>query len=168
MNYEEIIINEYVEQFKIYMKSEEDLIEMFESENVNEDWIQNYHIYDPTWINSWKKIISFKELIKESIEDEKKIFEIVKKSLNSGNLFNLKLDNKSIYTKNGDQYLINPMKPFDLISDEVWKLFSKNTNNKNCEGKISLLKGNKKIIIRLDEYCYSVRFLSKKNSSNKK
>ena len=168
MNYEEIIINEYVEQFKIYMKSEKDLIEMFESENVNEDWIQNYHIYDPTWINSWKKIISFKELIKESIKDEKKIFEIIKKSLNSGNLFNLKLDNKSIYTKNGDQYLINPMKPFDLISDEVWKLFSKNTNNKNCEGKISLLKGNKKIIIRLDEYCYSVRFLSKKNSSNKK
>jgi len=161
MSYEEIIINEYVEQYKIFMESEKQLIEMFESENINENWIQNYHIYDPAWINSWKEIISFDELIKESIEDTNKIIEIIKKSLNSGNWFNAKLDNKS------KKYLINPMKPFDLISDEVWKLFTKNTSNKNCEGKISLLKGNKKIIIRLDEYCYSIRFLSKKNSPNK-
>ena len=168
MSYEEIIINEYVEQYKIFMESEKQLIEMFESENFNENWIQNYHIYDPAWINSWKEIISFHELIKESIEDKNKISEIIKKSLNSGNLFNAKLDNKSIYNIKNDKYLINPMKPFDLISDKVWKLFTKNTSNKNCEGKISLLKGNKKIIIRLDEYCYSIRFLSKKNSPNKK
>jgi hypothetical protein len=168
MSYEEIIIKEYVEQYKKYMESEEQLIKMLGSEEFDEKWNENYHIYDPTWINSWKEIISFNELIKEEIEDENKIFEIIKKNLNSGNLLNLKLDNKSIYNKKKEKYLINPMKRFDLISDEVWKMFSKNTNIKNCDGKIFLLKGNKKIIIRLDEYFYSVRFLTNKNSSNKK
>ena len=168
MSYEEIIIKEYIEQFKQYMKSEKQLIEMLESEKVVNEWNKNYHIYDPTWINSWKEIISFKELIKEKIEDENKIFKIIKNNLNSRNLFNLKLDNKSIYNIKEGKYLINPMKRFDLISDEVWKIFSKNTNIENCDGKISLLQGNKKIIIRLDDYCYSVRFFTKKNSSNEK
>ena len=168
INYEEIIINKYVEQFTKYMESEKQLIEMFESENVNNNINQIYHIYDPDWINNWKEIISFKELIKEDTEDKKKIYEIIKKSLNSGNLYNIKLDNKGIYKKEKDKYLIKPMKPFDIISDEVWKLFSKNTNTKNCDGKISLLKGNKKIIIPLNDVCYSIRFLSKKNNSNKK
>ena len=168
MSYEEIIIKEYIEQFKQYMKSEKQLIKMLESELVVNEWNENYHIYDPTWINSWKEIISFKELIKEKIEDENKIFKIIKNNLNSRNLFNLKLDNKSIYNIKEGKYLINPMKRFDLISDEVWKIFSKNTNIENCDGKISLLQGNKKIIIRLDDYCYSVRFFTKKNSSNEK
>ena len=168
INYEEIIINKYVEQFTKYMESEKQLIEMFESENVDNNINQIYHIYDPDWINNWKEIISFKELIKEDTEDKKKIYEIIKKSLNSGNLYNIKLDNKGIYKKERDKYLIKPMKPFDIISDEVWKLFSKNTNTKNCDGKISLLKGNKKIIIPLNDVCYSIRFLSKKNNFNKK
>jgi hypothetical protein len=166
MSYEEKIIKEYIEQFNQYMESEKQLKEMLKSKEVNEKWSENYHIYGSTWINSWKKIINFKELIKEEIKDENKKFEIIKNNLHSGNLFNLKLDDKSIYNKEKKKYLINPMKRFDLISDEVWKLFSKNTNIKNCDGKISLLKGNKKIIIKLYEYCYSVRFLTKKNSSN--
>lgn len=168
INYEEIIINEYVEQFTKYMESEKQLIEMLESEDVNININQIYHIYDTAWINSWKKIISFKELIKEDTEDKKNVYEIIKKSLNSENLCNIKLGNKGIYKEEKGKYLIKPMKPFVIISDEVWKLFSKNTKTKNCDGKISLLKGNKKIIIPLNNVCYSIRFLSKKNSSNKK
>ena len=47
------IINEYVEQFKIYMKSEKDLIEMFESENVNEDLKSNNQL---AWIQAMNNI----------------------------------------------------------------------------------------------------------------
>ena len=164
MIYEELNVNEYIDQYIKYMESNKKLIELFQSENVHENWIQDYHIYDRVWINSWKEIISFKDLVKEGIEDKNKIFEIIKQSLNSGTHPNLKFDYKSIYD---EKCLINPIKPFDLISDDVWKLFSKSNDNKSCDGKVSLLIGKNKIIICLNEYCYSVRYLTKSKNFNK-
>lgn len=66
------------------------------------------------------------------------------------------LENKKIYNKDG----VNPMESFDIISDDVWKLFDKKNENSEFNGKVSILKGNKKIIIRFNENTYSVRYLT--------
>ena len=50
------------------------------------------------------------------------------------------------------------MKTFDIITDEVWKLFDFRNENSNCNGKVSILKGNRKILIRVDENNYCVKY----------
>ena len=58
------------------------------------------------------------------------------------------------------------MKTFDIISDEVRKLFDElKKENANYNGKVSLLKGNRKIIIRLDGNNYYVKYLTNKNEN---
>jgi hypothetical protein len=52
------------------------------------------------------------------------------------------------------------MKSFDIISDDVWKLFDSKKENSEYNGKVSILKGNKKIIIRFNENTYCVRYLT--------
>ena len=51
------------------------------------------------------------------------------------------------------------MNTFDIISDEAWKLFNNNNKNFNFNEKISLKKGNKKIIIKFDENNYHIKYL---------
>ena len=52
------------------------------------------------------------------------------------------------------------MKSFDIISDDVLKLFDQKNENSEYNGKVSILKGNKKKIIRFNENTYSVRYLT--------
>ena len=52
------------------------------------------------------------------------------------------------------------MKSFDIISDDVLKLFDQKNENYEYNGKVSILKGNKKKIIRFNENTYSVRYLT--------
>ena len=55
------------------------------------------------------------------------------------------------------------MKTYYLISEDTWKLFDIKNENSNYDGNVSILKGNKKIIIKFDDNNYSVKFLKSKN-----
>ena len=52
------------------------------------------------------------------------------------------------------------MKTFDIISDEVQGLFDIKNENIIYNGKVSLLKGNRKILLCLDENIYYIKYLS--------
>ena len=52
------------------------------------------------------------------------------------------------------------MKQFDIISDEVWNLFDAKNDNLNYNGKVSIKKGNRKILVRLDDDNCCVKYLT--------
>ena len=53
------------------------------------------------------------------------------------------------------------MKQFYIITDNAWNSFDIKKKNIKYNGKVSLLKGNKKIIIKYDENNYSVKYFNK-------
>ena len=132
------IIRDLNEQNKKYEESNKKLVEMISSNECQNEWSDNYHVIDHDWMIKWKDLISLQKNIKQLNLD--------------------KLNNQTIYYEGSNN--INPMKKFDIISDDVWRLFNINNDNSQYNGKISILKGNRKIIIRFNENTYLVKYLT--------
>jgi len=144
-------INNLADQYAKFVKSNKQLMDMIKTEKIDKESFKNYHVIDHDYIIQWKDLISYDNLTKKN---NKEICDIIrKKNINSKEF---KLRNENIYTKDA----VNPMKSFDIISDDVWKLFDQKNENSEFNGKVSILKGNKKIIIRFNENTYSVRYLT--------
>ena len=75
--------------------------------------------------------------------DIKSIIEFLQKKIND--IENPK--NKGFFYLEEKNVIIDPIKPFDIIIDELWKLFVLNNEKNNYNRKVSLLKGNRKIVI---------------------
>jgi hypothetical protein len=145
-----------IEQYKKYEESNKKLLEMISTDKCQKEWSDNYHVIDHDWIIKWKDLISYDNLEKEckNGNDYQSYFE---KNIKEFNLD--KLNNQTIYYEGNNN--IDPMKKFDIISDDAWRLFNiKNNDNSQYNGKISILKGNGKIIIRFNENNYSVKYLT--------
>ena len=156
MNIEKIR-NLVKDQYQKFTESKKKLFDMLLSEKVQENWEDNYHLINHDWIIKWKETISFDKLDKQnSNEIKNNICDFIQENTKSNYIKNLtEIGNYCLKNKINDI-----MKSFDIISDEVWKLFDiKNINDKYNE-KFSLLKGNKKILIRIDENIYYIKYLS--------
>mgnify|MGYP002624805756 CR=1 FL=1 len=145
-------INILADQYKGYIRSNKQLMDMIKTEKINNEWMKNYHVIDHDYIIQWKDLISYDSLTKKKNEE---IIDIIKKNYIHQKKLD-KLQNKNIYDSNK----VNPMKSFDIISDDVWKLFDQKKENSEFNGKVSILKGNKKILVRFNENTYSVRYLT--------
>ena len=157
-------IREFANQYEKYIESNKKLAEMISTEKTDEEWSDNYHLIDQDWLIKWKDIISFDKLIKLIKENNNinvlKFFEENIKKIDID-----KLDNKSIYYDIDNIDKIDLMKPFDIITDEVWKLFDLKNENVKYNGKVSILKGNRKIIIRVDDNNYLVKYRTNDNEN---
>ena len=158
------IIILFKEQYKKYKESNKKLMEMILNENPQYTWESHYHLIDDFWMTNWKDKICFNKLFNldktEYKGEEEKIIEFIKKNAKSNTIE--KLNNEKIYYPISNKKIINPMQSFDLISDEAWNLFAQNTNS-NYDGKVYILGGNKKILIKFDENNYSINYLTFKN-----
>ena len=153
------ILNILSKQYQEFIMSNERLRDMILTEEAKDIWIENYHLIDHDYIIRWKNSIFFDELEKEKIRDQEKIIKFLEKNIKVKGLE--KLNNEYIYYDIKDKYLIDPMKSFDLISDVAWKLFDIKNENLKYNGEVSILKGNRKIIIKFDDNNYSVKYLNK-------
>ena len=158
------IINFFKEQYKKYKESNQKLKQMILNENPQYIWDNHYHLIDHDWLVYWKDNISFYELNnldKTNYKgDEEKIIKFIRENAKSKEI--AKLNNKTIYYPISNKKIIDPMQTFDLISDEAWNLFASN-NNTNYDGRVSILGGNRKILIKFNENNYSVKYLTFKN-----
>ena len=154
----EKIRNLVKDQYQKFTESNKKLFDMLLSEEIQENWEDNYHLIDHDWILKWKEAISFDYLDKQNSDEIKNsICDFIQENTKS---------NYIKYLNNIEFYCLKDkkndlMKSFDIISDEVWKLFDINNINDKYNGKVSLLKGNRKILIRLDENIYYIKYLSK-------
>jgi hypothetical protein len=145
-----------IEQYKKYEESNKKLLEMISTDKCQKEWSDNYHVIDHDWIIKWKDLISYDKLEKEC-KNGNDYQNYLQENIKEYNLD--KLNNQTIYYEGNNT--IDPMKKFDIISDDAWRLFNiKNNDNSQYNGKISILKGNGKIIIRFNENNYSVKYLT--------
>ena len=152
-----------LEQYKKFNESRKCLMDMLLTEDAQDNWEENYHLIDHDWIVKWKDYVSFDDLEKKSSREIVDVCQYI--DFDSKKIDELKvLNNKSIYYGRENNDIVDPLKTFDIISHEVWKLFDELKNeNANYNGKVSLLKGNRKIIIRLDQNNYYVKYLANNN-----
>ena len=161
-NSSEVSIKDIAQQFEKFIESNKLLLNMITSAESKDDWEDNYHLIDSTWISTWKENISFENLEKLDYGGNfKTLCSKIESSIKSKT--QEKLNNKEIYYNIDSKKVIDPMKEFYLVSDDVWKLLDKENENVNYDGKVSILKGNKKIITKFDENNYSVKYLADKN-----
>ena len=153
------------EQYKKFNESLKNLMDMLLTEDAQDNWKDNYHLIDHDWIVKWKDSVCFDDLEKKSSGGIVDVCQYI--DFDSKKIDGLKgLNNKSIYYGRENNDSVDPLKTFDIISDEVWKLFDTLKNeNANYNGKVSLLKGNRKVIIRLDQNNYYVRYLTNNNEN---
>jgi hypothetical protein len=145
-------LNNLVDQYLKFIKSNKQLMDMIKTEEIDKESFTNYHVIDHDYIIQWKDLISYDKLTGKNHD---KIYDIIgQNNINSKSFPELK--NKNIYENDA----VDPMKSFDIISDDVWKLFDQKNENSKYNGKVSILKGNKKKIIRFNENTYSVRYLT--------
>ena len=160
------IINLLKEQYKKYKESNKKLIQMILNENPQERWDNHFHLIDHDWLVNWKDNIDYNNLNnldeKEYKGEDGKIIEFIKKNTKSKRIE--KINNEKIYYPISNKKIIDPMKTFDLISDEAWNLFALNTKS-NYDGKVSILGGKRKILVKYDENNYSVKYLTFKDLS---
>ena len=158
-------IREFATQCQKFMESNTKLVEMISTEKIDKVWSDHFHLIDHDWLIKWKDLISFDKLIKQNIPNNNKdysnICKVIEENIQNINIDNL--DNKSIYYDNLDK--VDPMKPFDIITDEVWRLFDLKNENLKYNGKVSILKGNRKIIIRFDDNNYFVKYRTNDNQN---
>lgn len=153
-------IEDLSKQCEKYIESDKKLIEMIKTEKSEKEWKENYHVIDHDWVIKWKDLVSFDSLVKENYDQNyNNIFNYIKTKNIQINKID-KLNNQSIYYVDNDKYLVNPMKTYDIITDDVYRLLDKNNENSKFNGKVSILKGNKKIIVRFDENNYLVKYLA--------
>ena len=153
-------IEDLSKQCEKYIESDRKLMEMITTEKSEKEWKENYHVIDHDWVIKWKDLVSFDSLVKEYYDPNyNNIFNYIKTKNIQINKID-KLNNQSIYYVDNDKYLVNPMKTYDIITDDVYRLLDKNNENSKFNGKVSILKGNKKIIIRFDENNYLVKYLA--------
>ena len=146
-----------VKQYQSFNKSNKNIMKMIISEEAKEEWIDNYHLIDNSWLEKWKEIINYNFLIKENKDDDyKSIYSFIEKNIKPNILE--ELNNKEIYYDIKDKYIINPTKNFDLITDEAWSLFDEKNKNLNYNGKVSILIGLNKILIKCVENNYLVKY----------
>lgn len=147
-------------QYHKFNESNKKLIDMLLSEKVEEKWEDNYHLIDHDWIVKWKDNIYFDELeTYNSNGDENSINKSIKEKVKSINYIE-DFNNIGIYCLKENNNYLDPMKTFDIISDEFWRLFDIKNKNVIYNGKVSLLKGNRKILIRLNENIYFIKYLT--------
>ncbi len=153
-------IEDLSKQCEKYIESDRKLMEMITTEKSEKEWKENYHVIDHDWVIKWKDLVSFDSLVKENYDQNyNNIINYIKTKNIQINKID-KLNNQSIYYVDNDKYLVNPMKTYDIITDDVYRLLDKNNENSKFNGKVSILKGNKKIIIRFDENNYLVKYLA--------
>jgi len=145
-------ITNLVDQYLKFIKSNKQILDMIKTEEIDKESFKNYHVIDHDYIIKWKDMISYDNLTRKNRDE---ICDIIRKNNINSKMFH-KLQNKNIYATGG----VNPMNSFDIISDDVWKLFDQKNENSEYNGKVSILKGNKKIIICFNENTYSVRYLT--------
>ena len=146
-----------VEQYQAYIKSNKKLIDMLTNDEGKNIWENNFHLIDHDWLIKWKESISFNSLEKKNLEgSDENISKFIENNSNPNEIEYL--NNKTIYYDIKNKLLINPMNPFDLISDEAWKLFDSDNKNSKYNGRVSILEGNKKILIKFDDNNYSVKY----------
>ena len=161
-NSSEVFIKKIAQQFEKFIESNKLLSNMITSPDSKDAWEDNYHLIDSTWISAWKENICFENLEKSDYGGNyNTLCSNIESSIKSKT--QEKLNNKEIYYKIDSKNVIDPMKEFYLVSDDVWKLLDKENENVNYNGKVSILKGNKKIITKFDENNYSVKYLADKN-----
>ena len=169
--------NKYFLQIKNYILSVYQLLNILNSENINDyenDWDSNIFYAIPlTTIERWKINIRFDEICKElNINRDTKIIDSEKEKIIShiNKIPNLKkLMDNLIYEPlnisspfNFPELSNKNISDYDLISKNAWELFV-NKNFKN-DPKILIKKGYKKIIIKSDKY--NILFLKKNIYNN--
>ena len=152
------MIDKLAEQLQKYLESNKQLMEMISSEKASQEWSKNYHLIDHDYMIKWKNSFSFDNLKKsKNTLDKKDIHNFIKKNIQLEEIGKLNDQNLN-YDKNNSSY-VNSLKSYDIISNDVWKLFELKNENQKYDTNVSILKGNKKIIIRFDDNNYSVKYL---------
>ena len=171
-------------QFKNYLLSNEEIINLLSSEKINNNWLNNdFYLVSREYMNQWKKIIHFDEICRNmdinennkiSIKDIKK--DIFIKSIKNYNI-NLNDIQKFSFIKLEDSLLgnsknssnstckINVYDDFDLISKNAVEYINEDENITKY-GKISVLKGMQKMIVNLEQKYYIIFYLNGKNDYN--
>ena len=63
-NSSEVFIKKIAQQFEKFIENNKLLLNMITSAESKDDWEDNYHLIDSTWISAWKENISFENLEK--------------------------------------------------------------------------------------------------------
>ena len=152
------MIDKLAEQLQKYLESNKQLMEMISSEKVSKEWSQNYHLIDHDYMIKWKNSFSFDNLKKsQNTLDKKDTYNFIKKNIQLEKIG--KSNDQNLYYDNKNSYYVNSLKSYDIISNDVWKLFDLKNENQKYDTNVSILKGNRKIIIRFDDNNYSVKYL---------
>ena len=156
-------IREFANQYQKFIESNKKLTEMITTKGIDKEWSDNFHLIDHDWLIKWKDKISYDKLIQNKHIDYSNICKYIEKNIKNINVD--KLDNKQIYYDSDNLDKVDPMKSFDIITDEVWRLFDSKDENLKYNGKVSILKGNRKIIISYDDNNYSVKYKTNDNKN---
>ena len=81
-------IRELVEQYKKFNESNEKLMNMFCTEDTEENWNDNYHLIDHDWMVKWKDSIYFEGLYKSKHSNDDNVYEYIKKIIKKRILIN--------------------------------------------------------------------------------
>ena len=174
--------NKLFSQFKNYYLSNEEIIKILSNNYIDTNWLENnFYIISSKFLNEWKKLIHFNKICnkmheninnnisKEVIQKDVFVKYIKKPEINLDELKQLSFVklNTSFFNSNNsivNSQNINAYGEFDLISKEAFKSFFKDANYIKY-GKVSIIKGNKKIIVKIDQKCYSLFYLNKVDKS---
>ena len=175
--------NKYYLQFKNYILSNIELLNILKIENINDyenNWENNlFYAISQRTIEDWKSLIHFDELCKNLINKNNNYFDpetekiIIKDLENIPNLnesinkLKDELSNSSLnvsYLSNDGIINIVNFSKFNLITKNAWDSFVNDQRHEN-DSQILIKKGNKKIIIKLEDNCFIILYLNNKDIS---
>ena len=173
--------DKYYSQFKNYLFSNIKILNILNSDNkedYNNDWRNDiFYAISSDFINKWKSLINFDKIcLKMNINKNNKIDdnrkdEIIKLIEAIPNLDKSFQDLKNEFS---NEPIFNSIRKstdltfrssqFDLISKNEWETFIEDNNFKD-NGKVLIKKGNKKIMVKIDEKFYIIFYLKNINSN---
>ena len=171
----------YFSQLKNYLFSNIQILKILSCSNEQDyknDWRSDlFYAISRDYIWRWKNLINFDKICLEySTNKNNKINDLIKDKIiklfedipHLNELFEeLKFEplSNSFYNTMQLRNEIFNYSEFELITKNTWDSFIPNNNYKN-DGKILIKKGNKKIIIKINEKSYIIFYLKKVNKNN--
>ena len=166
-----IQLYQLIAYFNFQIKLNKELLEETDS---NKNFNNNIKLclIDNSWLQKWKEEVRYFDIKKEY--DNKQLYRELKISdykwiklfinYDEVQIESNPFDNKAIFN---DNYEINPLADFEIVDDNCYKLFStgcRNTKNLLMEKDFEIKIFKQKILIKLNENNYSLKFKDKLNN----
>jgi len=170
-------------QVKNFILCNYKILNILNGNNTQDNWKEDiFYAISNDDITIWKNYVGYKEICKElkkqenkkliDDEDERWCCSIIKRNILKKKAIQNNFRNSTIYTslfsplklKEEKEY-ISPNTYFYLISKELWELFGLN-KNKKFSGKIPIIEGKNKILMKFKENKIILLSLAKNDETN--